>query len=90
MNRRFIRLRDFLPGPRSVDPRCGDGRLDPAYELLLRARVHDEVQSAPEEACVHGTSSADPIAAPCGEEPGTTVASGEDRGAASPERDGAG
>jgi hypothetical protein len=77
---RFIRLKHPRVDPRRVDHRGGDGHLDPAYEYLLRARVHDEVHREPEKAFVRGTSSADPTAEACGEEFVMTVTSGEDGG----------
>jgi hypothetical protein len=80
---RFIRLRQSRLDPRRVDHRGGDGHLDPAYESLLRARVHDGDHRAPEKAFVRGSSSTDPTAEECGEEFVMTVTSGEDGGESS-------
>jgi len=76
---RFIRLRRRPFDPRRVDYRGGDGHLDPAYESLLRARVHDSgVQRGPVKAFVNGTSSANPTAEAWAEDFVMTVTSGED------------
>jgi hypothetical protein len=77
---RFIRLRYPRSSARSVDHRGGDGHLDPAYESILRARVHESIHRDAEKAFVRGTSSADPTAEECGEEFVMTVTSGEDGG----------
>ncbi len=77
---RFIRLRHPPLDPRRVDHRGGDGHLDPAYESLLRARVHDGLRREVEKAFVRGTSSVDPTALDCGKEFVMTVTSGEDGG----------
>jgi hypothetical protein len=77
---RFIRLRRRPRDPRGVDHRGGDGHLDPAYEFLLRARVHDGVQRGPAKAFVNGTSTANPTAGAWAEDFVMAVTSGEDGG----------